>query len=124
MQEDASLYPETDAILDSAERARCIDLFEELEALKESIKVQKEREEEIEKELDHYQYMVDAPGIRHGLLTYSCQQVKGRRMLSQDRLMEAGVSRQVIDDCYVAGKPHERRVFRRIVEKEGLTHEE
>jgi hypothetical protein len=119
--EDAPNYasfPQTEYILDNKARAECEALFEELEVLQASIDVQQDRAEEIKRQLDRYQFMVDGPGIRYGQLTYSVADLKGRRSLSEALLMGNGVTKDVIDASYKAGKPYQRRTFKRIEEKE------
>ncbi len=106
-------YPDADAILDRARRAECKSLFIELESLIVSIKTLEERVEEIKVTLEQFQYMVDGPGIRYGNHVYSSQQLEGRQTLDETLLMSAGVSKEVINDCYKIGKPYTRRTFRK-----------
>lgn len=109
-------YPDIASILDSQARLKCQKLFEELESLTVSSKVLLERIDEIKQELEPYQQVLDAPGIRYGQLVYTCEQIDGRRTLSPTALMEQGVAKDMIDSSYVMGKPYSRRTFRRMKE--------
>ncbi len=95
-----------------------MDLFEELQSLAITYQVTKERMDEIKRELDQFQYMVDAAGIQHNGYVYTREDLEGRRKLSPTLLMEyAGISKQLIDACYVKGEPYSRRCFRKLGEK-------
>lgn len=110
------IYPDISSIIDRADRRHCQALFEELCSLTITAKVTAERIDEIKRELDHFQYMVDAPGIQHGGYVYTHEDLDGRRTLNPTALMENGVPKAVIDASYTKGKPYERRTFRLIGE--------
>ncbi len=111
-------YPDISLILDNVDRHHCQELFDELCALTVTKNVAQERIDEVKLELDRYQDILDAKGIQHNgyVYTHECY-AEGRRSLSPLMLMEQyGVSKAVIDACYVRGKPYERRTLRPLSE--------
>lgn len=112
--------PDADLILDRAQRAKCKSLFLEMESLVVSAETIEARMEEIKLELEAYQFMLDAPGIRSGLWAYSCQHHKGRKTLNKEELMMRGVGKDIIDASMKLGKPYEQRTFKRVKEGEEL----
>jgi hypothetical protein len=106
--------PTTEAILDRRKQAECRLLFEEMAALVVQMEALGDRMEEIKLELEQFQYMVDAPGLRHENYVFSATEVAGRKTLDKIMLQQNGVAKEVIDMSYKKAESHMRRVFKAI----------
>jgi len=106
--------PTTEAILDRRKQAECRLLFEEMAALVVQMEALGDRMEEIKLELEQFQYMVDAPGIRHENYVFSAHEVAGRKTLDKILLQQNGVSKEIIEASMRKAESHMRRLFRSI----------
>ncbi len=106
--------PTTEAILDRRKQAECRLLFEEMAALIVQMEALGDRMEEIKLELEQFQYMVDAPGIRHENYVFSATEVAGRKTLDKILLQQNGVSKAIIEASQKQAESHIRRMFRSI----------
>lgn len=105
--------PTLEAILDRGKQTECRLLFEEMAALEIQKAALEDRMEEIKLTLEQFQYMVDAPGIRHEDRVFIASEVKGRKILDTILLIENGCPKQALKDSYRQSPPHIRRLFTR-----------
>ncbi len=104
--------PTTEAILDKKKQAECRLLFEEMAALLIQMQAIEDRMEEIKMDLEQFQYMVDAPGLRHENYVFTAHEVAGRKTLDKILLQQNGVSKEVIEASSRQAESHMRRMFR------------
>lgn len=91
-----------------------IELFQEAEAISLIISLNKERQDEILLRLDAIQTASGLPGLRFGDLAFRRSDEPGRATLKRDKLLENGVSPEVIAASYEVGKPVVKRVFKKV----------
>lgn len=97
------------SVLDQPVMNRAKDLLEELDAIQQLKVMNGEREKELEEELERIQRDYDLPGLRYGRLAFRWQMMDGRKTLSAEKLIECGVSAEIIERCKVAGKDFAKR---------------
>lgn len=100
------------SILDKKSMKKAQGMLEELQALVESQKAAKEREDEIKLELEEMQNKAGAAGLRYGGLCYVAKEVAGRRTLDKGLLIENGVGPEVIEASMKQGAGFVTRTFK------------
>lgn len=93
---------------------RAKDLLEELDSIKQINKMNEEREKELEEELEGIQKENGLVGLKWGPMCFAWRMVEGRKTLSVEKLVENGVSAEVIERCRVKGKDFAKREFRNL----------
>ena len=100
--------------LPPAEMSRAKSLLEELDSIKQINAMNKEREDEVESELEEIQKGAGLLGLRWGHWAFAWRVMEWRKTLSVEKLVEAGVSAEVIERCKVQGSRFAKREFRNL----------
>lgn len=100
--------------LPPAEMSRAQSLLEELDSIKQINQMNKEREDEVEAELEEIQKGAGLLGLRWGPWAFAWRMMEGRKTLSVEKLVEEGVSAEVIERCKVQGSRFAKREFRNL----------
>lgn len=87
-------------------------LLEELDALTMQAEVVAERQGEVKSRLRELQG--DRQGLRHGQLAFYARLMQGKRTLSAERLVEAGVPANLVEEGYGRGKEYWQMNFARV----------
>lgn len=93
---------------------RAKELLEELDSIKQINKMNEEREKELEEELEGIQRENELVGLRWGPMCFVWRIMAGRKTLSAEKLIENGVSAEVIERSKVTGNNYARREFRNL----------
>jgi len=116
--------PDVVALRNKGDRNRAQELLAELDGhtfcfTNVGVEVRRDqRVEEIKAELSELQTKHGWPGMRHGPLCFTAQEVPGRKSLDKGLLMEKlGLTMDQIDDCSREGQPYMRRTFKKIDEE-------
>lgn len=99
------------------------DLLEELDSIRQLKETYASREDELKRRLEDIQSEHELCGLRYGQLAYCARSNEGRRTLNKIKLIELGVSAQVVEAAYKRGDPYIKREFRNL-SKPAQSHSE